>query len=329
MRTLKEYIIDDKLKRHLFNELELAIECMMYFYTADSIREDQGRFKNYDLVVRKIAERVTKEIDDSSLEECDGKNYDVDCKDCNAYCKTVNVTIETNENTKDCGASFYKVENDTIFMKLILNPYWELEIIPIEGAILHELLHAYENNEKLLAGKPSIFDELSKEYDNAREHIATEIDPITAMTTLKYYLDPHERNAFFGALEKDIERVIKDVDPKKYNIKISDVKERLQKLTSWRRYFEFNRFVHELDSYSDRLLEKSYYKATTSEETQRAHIDDNMKRRRAGEPSVRYDYVKSASEIRKEVKKKHKKFNRKFNQLFPKILYHVLSKKTS
>ena len=326
MKTIKEYIVDDKLNKYLLSDIELAIECMVRFLVPDSIYENRGRFENYDLVIRKIAERIMKEIDNSSLEECNGKNYDIDCSDCNSYCKNVNVTIEQDENSKDCGASFYKFDNNIIYLKLFLNPYWSLELITIEGAILHEMIHAYENNEKVLKGLPSIFDEFSEDYFKAKTHIHQEIDPVTAMVTLKYYLDSHERNAFFGALEKDIEQVIKDIDPKKYNLKISEVKERLQQLTSWKRYFEFNKFAHEIKTYSDKLLESAYYRAVKTSKEQQDDIKNDIKNKREGKASVKYAYVKSASEIKKEVKAKCLKFNKKFNQLFPKIFYEILTK---
>lgn len=325
MKTIRECVIDNKLNEYLLNDAILSLECILRFYVPDLILESFGRFTNYDLVVKKIAERITKEIDNSSLEKCAGKSYKIDCKDCNAYCKYVNVLIEQNNNVKDCGAAFIKLENDIIYITLELNPYWSLELITLEGAILHELMHAYENNEKLKENLPSIFDEFSEDYFNSKEHINIEIDPITSMVTLKYYLDPHERNAFFGALEKDIERVIKDIKPGKYVPKLSEIKNELQKLTSWKRYFEFCKFALDLKSYSDKSLEKAYYKAVTSKDVQKENIKKSIDDFKANKKS-NYDYVKSASEIRKEIKAKHVKFVRKFNQLFPKVYANFLEK---
>lgn len=325
MKSLKEYIVDDRLNKYIIDELIFSIECLLHFYSPDLVLESHGRFANYDLVIKRIAERIVKEIDNSSLEECAGKSYEIDCRDCEAYCKYVNVTIEKNGNVKDCGAVFVKKENDIISLILELNPYWSLELIALEGAILHELIHAYEDNEKMKENLPSIFDEFSEDYFNSKEHINIEIDPITAMVTLKYYLDPHERNAFFGALEKDIERVIKDIKPGKYVPKLSEIKNELQKLTSWRRYFEFCKFALDLKSYSDKSLEKAYYKVVISKDTQKENIRKSIEDFKVGKKSD-YDYVKSASEIRKEIKAKYIKFVRKFNQLFPKVYADYLEK---
>ena len=318
MKSFTEYTADSLLEKYLLNEVCIAIEYYKHFNTSN-IYEYHEKFENYDLVIKKISEHILKEIDDfNDLKNKDGHTFKIDCSDCNAYCSLIEITIKYSKDGQ-LNAYAKPSKNDIIDLTLCLTDSYDIDMNLLEGIILHELLHMYENNQRLKNGKLDIFSELSDAYYNAQQHISKNFDPDKAIVTMKYYLDPKERNAFFAMLENDIKRVCKKVIPSKDDYKVSSVINEIKKIPSWQRYFEFCKFATEIRSYTDKQLQQSYYRAINTIEKQHKDLNDKITYHK----EITYD--KSASEIRKEIKGKYEKFVKKFNQLFPKVYYDYLN----
>lgn len=304
--SLIEFIIDDHLKTTLLKDAKLALWSANEFVTF-SLYEELGRFPNYAKAISKVAKHLGENVDEDDIQH---QRFIIDVSDCDIYCKKVDVEVFYGDSL---GGDFYKFEDDTAYIKLMLNESFKVDIDILEGIILHEMLHAYEEHNRLAKGKLSIFDEISKEYMNARRHLRKPFEPDKSLSTLKYYLDPKERNAFFATLTMDIKRVAEKVKPSLSQHKINDMIEGLQSITTWERYFEFCKFAMRIDTYEDEDLERAYWRVVASREEHKANLTNKDKQ-----------YIKSAKEIRKEVKAKHILFNKKFNQLFIKIYSNYL-----
>ena len=329
MISLEEYVIDSKLENYLLNDLMLGLDCRMSMQPQIfGVSESLGNFLNCHKAVYKISKYLHDNIDedDVALKPEEDKEIIINTEDCDCYCKSVTILLSYTENESSAG--FLKVDNEgNVTMHLEIHYTFKIYIENIEGIILHELLHGYEEYNRKKNNKRSLFDEITDEYYNAREKLKSNVDLTRHIAELKYIFNPKERNANFGTLEKSIKELIDKLDPSRFRSSYSKIKKQLQESDIWKRYFEFNKFILNLNNYSDKELEAAYYYVVTDDKKRAKDLSDHIKKIKSGEKD-NYKVIKPAKEIRKEVKTVWNKFINKFNQLFAKIYCeHVLDKK--
>lgn len=334
MKSLTEFIVDNKVEQYLIEDAILSLQCYcnmsphtygVHHYDYNIIFESLGRFENCGHVARYVAETlVYKEIDHDEFilvnKEEKYDSYTIDVSKYKAFCDKIHIDVIKISDKENCFGSISKVKKDgQMYISLYLNNLYPSCIDELYGIILHESLHGYEEWNRLNNDKESLFNELSNDYHNAKKRIDVNYDPANMIVTMKYYFDSKERNAFFGNLYDDMKKVIMKVKPSINDFKIKEIKEEIKKIHPWQKYFEFEKFMLTINEYSDKVLEESYYSMMTDKKKISDDIKKDMERLRRDEPKVKYKFIKSASEIRKEVKAKWNVFNKKFNQLFVKI----------
>lgn len=324
MKSLQEYMISQKLEQYLLEDAVLAAQCLFNVefvwdinYDIPKVFESLGRFNNCGQVLHKISSYISNNITEDTLDEYDGKTETFDVSDCDAYCKTVQITFKKLMSEKSEGAfeSIDKQGNVKIVLKYSIG----LDMHDIEGAILHELLHGYEEWNRLNKGRKSIFAEFGQEYENSKKNLARDTEIEKPLAVLKYFYNPKERNAFFGMLEHDVEKIVKNLKPTRSNLKYSEAIEQIKKVNHWKEFFRLVEFACQMDSYSDRQIERAYYNVVKSSKDISKELRDHIDKIKQGNPDNDYFVIKSAKDIKKEINRKIYKFQNKFNTLFSKV----------
>lgn len=306
MKCLSESIIDDKLNNYLLFDLQILLELYkqqifpVCNITNNLLFESLSQLDNlkelYNEIADYIAYKIPKDFED-------GSKFTIDVSKAKSCFKYVTLTIYKKEYL----IAAYVKSDDKVCLELSL-PDDEDKFLSNRASalILHELLHAYEDYQRKVNGKPSIFDELTNEYRNAFQYINSKHDTIKQLATLKYFFNDKERRAYISTLEIDIENVVKKYkDLTLINFKPSKILEKLKKESIWKVYFDFGKFVlNDINNIDDEELEKAYYRVT--------NIKD-----------------KSANKIRKECRNIFEKFNKKFSTVFLKVLGNFIEKNTN
>ena len=329
MKNLSEYIIESKIENYLLDDLITSINCRLScnpFRYFNEIHESLGNFLNCKNVVNEISDWLLKNINELDIENIKDKTINIDVSKCDTWCKNVEIILN-GTTEKYSGGTLYADKNGNVKIHLELNKYFKIEIDDIEGMILHELIHGYEEYNRKLNDKVSLFSELSDEYYNAKDKIKRRSEDIQNLAVMKYFFNPKERNANFGALEKDIKNLIDKLDPKRERINLNNIRKELKESEVWKRYFDFEKFLLDINKYSDKSLESAYYDAVTDEDKAKQDLENHINKIKSGESDKDFKKIKSAKEIRKEAENVWNIFNRKFNQLFSKIYCkHILVK---
>lgn len=314
MKDLEEYIIDSKLENYLIDSLLFYIDCRKYtqpqFF---GIFEHNGVFINYDKTLAKVSNFLIKHVDETDIQS---NEYIIDVSDCEVFFDKVKIILnKTNDNNT---GGLLKVSDKQITIHLELNYKFKIDINDVDSIILHELVHGYEEYNRITNNKKSIFDEISNEYYNSQYWLGSRVDSVRNIAVLKYFLNAKERNANFGTLEKEVKHLIEKINPGRTRNDYGIIRNELKKSDIWSRYFEFGKFVANIDNYSDKELESAYYNVVVNIEKQYDDIRKSIENIKSG-TKENLKYVKPASKIRKEIKTIWNKFINKFNILFAKI----------
>jgi hypothetical protein len=162
--------------------------------------------------------------------------------------------------------------------------------------IIHELTHAYEDYNRYIKGYKTLKDLIDSRYGNYISNIAKPFPDIEgAISTLKYFCNDQERNAYFAQLKPTIQQILKN---KKYNRKnfnyISFVNE-LQNTDIWKYIFDAGRVLMNFDLYDNKTYLVDCYNKLCNKH---------------------YTY----NQMKKDLEKLWMKFKRKFEVLVPKIV---------
>lgn len=304
MKTLNEYILENSYENYLLEQL--CCHCSLEFKFTNgkgldprfvfykSIYESLGKFNNSGKVVKHIIKELTNNF----------ISQKIDCKNYNVFFDYIDIEINNEHNGN---GSYMKYKDHIIYMKLYSLDVEEFikNIDDYEKLFLHELLHGFEDYNRITSGKDSIFDLIGNEYTNSFKNLNNSNDLKMYLSRCKYFLNPQERNAYFSSLESSIKKLLKSGNYYLDKFDFNKFKEDLKHTDIWKIYFDLFIFIEKLKTLSQ-------YKETI-EITYNQLFEDN----------------KSFKNIIKELQNKWRKFNSKFNQLVPKILCDNLQIKES
>lgn len=284
--------IEDGYKNYLLEKLMASCSVEIYwengkgidpqFQFYRSIYEELGKFNYSNKAVRRILKAFKKNFNDQ----------EIDCSEDGVFFKKVNVII--NHDNNDI-SEYLDFKNDTVFIKIHCQDqkYFRRNVDEYGKLILHELIHGYEDYNRIKYGKQSISDI----FITTVRHLYDNYQLRSYLSKCKYLLNPQERNAYFSQLEADVKRLIKSKAYSLDNFNYDQFKKDLQKFSIWQKYFNLAVFIQSLNNYNDeerKTVQTEYNKL----------FKDN----------------KSFSDIKTELERQWKKFDDKFNQLIPKIL---------
>lgn len=306
MKRLEEYISNFNFENYLSEELAFHISVDLKIkYPIFSTRlyesllfESLGRFNNCG----EVAEYAAKEIRKNQKKEI------IDCSNFSVFFKKLNITKIIFENDF-YGAYTGKGKDSSINIELSIPK--EIGDDPIEYEerimyiLVHEFLHAYEDDQRIKNGKPSIFNYFDEEYIKSYSKIKSIFDLNRMTARCKYFLNDQERNAYFGELYPMIEKIIKDKKINKENIKYDELVDEIKNTDLWKIYFEIGDFIIKVKN------------DTFSENDKKDIIE--MYSHIVGKKS-------NYKEIVKDFTNKWNKFYSKFNQLVPKIICDIILK---
>lgn len=332
MKTIQEFIIDNKLEKYLLENLNILLELYrQQIYPEHQITESLffealSQLDNLKGLYEYIANYI---IDKIPSDFKDGSTFTINVSKINSYFKYVILKIYR----YDLEASYVKSkrEGNKIYIELKLPIDFKNLNNKISALILHELLHAYEDCQRKSQGKLSIFDELTEEYRTAFQYKNHKDLTTRQIAILKYFFNPKERRAYISTLEIDIENIIKKhKELSLTNFKPSDILNKLKKETIWKNYFDFGKFVlDDLNNIDDYKLEEAYYRATIPDEQKsKEGLELLNNARKNGIKFPKQEFKIKANEIREECRNTYEKFNKKFSVVFLKVLSNYLQKNT-
>lgn len=236
----------------------------------------------------------SKEIAEYIYENVFNKKLNIDCSKFNTFFKYIKVSII---NSEHLFASYENLENDTVYLEIYCNNQTIKDNTNLTKLIIHELLHAYEDYQ-LKIKKLSLKDYLTNAYKKSINNLNNRNEVIRNLSRCQYFLNDHEKNAYFGTLEYQISNLFKTYQGDKYDftkiinlIKQSDV---------WKEYFKLDEFIQNINK---NMIDKELF----------VNVYNSMN-----------NSSKTLSQIQKEFNYKWKKFNSKFNQLISKIICDTL-----
>ena len=334
MKSLTEHVADQKLEQYLIEDLTLLMRCIANFdymkygikeYKIPCLFEVHGRLNGMGPVIEYIFKYLDEHIEDEFfVNNKNTKEFTLDVSKFNIYCKYIKFYIGID---KSINAELLNTSNqEKIEIKLNLELPVSFDSNIVQGIILHELLHGYENYCRLKNGKPSLFAELSKEYINVVKNVRVKkIKKNEFIYNLKYLFDYHEQNANLSTLKQLIDKIIIELNIDEiFKFDFDEVLNKLKKTEPWDQYFNFVKLMLVMDQYDDKELEESYYLMTLSQEERNKDMRDHIDKLSKGENHKYIKKIKSANEIRKEAKQKINRFTKKFNQVFMKSLFDSL-----
>ena len=309
MKTIREWIADERLENYLLDDLRLLLTIqarswsnnvnpIFESYSFPSIFICENFFDNYELILKEIFKHIRKIPKEFST----NKILTINIKSVQDYPKIIYIKL-INDIYND--ASSATLEDSTsrgnVYIKLNLAKDFRWQFQSLEVLILHELLHGYENFLRLSKGESSIFNDLTKEYENARIGINDMNNWLAKhISIMGYFFNEHELFAYINTLRLKITQILNAVKPSYKDLKYEKILNELKKEYVWKQYFNFGKFAAFVDNISDEDLEKAYERI--------------------------YDDNKSADDIRKTIDTKWKEFNSQFNAEFLKVLDNKLRK---
>ena len=223
-------------------------------------------------------------------------SYNIDCKNICSFFDKIHLTLKQGNSIY---AEFDKQEKDTIFLILYLP--WDFSygdyLDEINRLVIHELLHAYENYNRIKHNAGTIEDLMNKQYISAIRHLKSSDNNISNISKCIYFFNDAEINAYFSSLKSTIEKIIKDNKIDRNNIDFKFIVNEIAKTEIWKQYFELSIFIENLkDNECKNLIQNIY------------------------------DKTKTINQIYTELNKKWKKFKNKFDSFVPKIICELICK---
>ena len=294
MKSIDEYVIEYEIEKDIINRLyfHTCIEFKLNHNLYPYIVENYGKFDNAGLVVKHIIDELENNFESQKI----------DCQDDNVYFKYIDVEINTQQNGV---ASFIEYKDDTVFIKLYckssddLKKYIDLYV----KTIIHELLHGYEDYNRIKNTGQGIFAYYNDKYKNSFNNINSQNDIKMWLSRCNYFLNDQERNAYLSQLESDIENIFKNEHIKIEDFNYTEFKNKLKQTDIWKEYFKLSIFILKLKNSKWNNDQKQYIEIIWND---------------------LYNEKKTFNQINKELYKNWQKFEKKFEQLVPKIVCKYL-----
>ena len=289
MITLNNYIIENELEENILNRLyfhtciEFKLDHNLYPYVVESL----GKFDNAGKLVKHITDTLKTNFESQVI----------DCSNDNVYFKYINIKLNTNE--KGYG-SYLKFKDDTVYLEIGANKeYFNENIDRYVKTIVHELLHGYEDYNRIKNTGQGIFAYYNDKYKNSFNNINSQDDLKMWLSRCNYFLNSQERNAYLSQLESDIESLFKNEHITIEDFNYTKFKDKLKNSFMWKEYFKLSIFILKLKN----------AKLTNKE---KKHVENLW--------AQLYNEKKTFSQIIKELYNNWEKFEKKFEQLVPKII---------
>ena len=290
MKTINEYIIDNELEEDILNRLyfhtciEFKLDHNLYPYIVESL----GKFDNAGLVVKHIIDELNNNF----------QSQIIDCQADSVYFKYIDIQINNQQNGL---ATYIKYQDNTVFIELFcksLNDF-KFNIDSYVKTIIHELLHGYEDYNRIKNTGQGIFAYYNDKYENSVNNINSQNDIKLLLSRCNYFLNDQERNAYLSQLETDIESIFKNEHITIEDFNYTKFKYKLKNTDIWKEYFKLSIFILKLKNSEWTNEQKKYIE----------DIWNNL-----------YKEKRTFNQINKELYNNWQKFEKKFEQLVPKII---------
>lgn len=241
MRTLNEHIAFNECSKILMNDLLCHIDIddwVSGFYDLYiHIIERHRNFENALYIGYHIFSELVDHIDD--------KVINVDISKSNSFIN--NVCISLSESKGDVSGRYDYMDNDTVFINLYINKKnLNEDCDNILKIIIYEMLHSYEDYQRINHNEKSISKLIDNRYNSAMNYLQYDDNKFIKHISRHVYLfNDQERNAYFSQLEIDIRNIIKKNNitlkqPQRYKI----ITDELSKLEIWKDYVELSLFIN-------------------------------------------------------------------------------------
>lgn len=289
MITLNNYIIENELEKNILNRLyfhtcvEFKLDHNLYPYIVESL----GKFDNAGKVVKHIIDTLKTNFESQVI----------DCTNDNVYFKYIDIKL--NNNGKGYG-TYLKFKDDTVYLEIGANKeYFNENIDQYIKTIVHELLHGYEDYNRIKNTGQGIFAYYNDKYKNSFNNINSQDDLKMWLSRCNYFLNSQERNAYLSQLESDIESLFKNEHITIEDFNYTKFKDKLKNSFMWKIYFKLSTFILQLKNKKWSNEQKKYVENLWAQ---------------------LYNETKTFSQIIKELYNNWEKFEKKFEQLVPKII---------
>lgn len=318
MRTLLETVIDNKFENYLFERLESFLTLNEnYLMINESKLKLFDNYKEILNIILKDIKKLPKDFEDKQLR--------ISINAMQEYPKTIFLNVKrVHEGVRGAFASCTKTGDVVLY--LYLGEGFRIQWNRIRIMILHELVHGFQEYTRIANNQPSIFAEYTREYYNATKNLSKETSKsyiVRYIAFLKYFFNDKEKEAYFATLELKFLDIINELKPSYSDIKFDKIKKLIKASDIWPTYFNFGKFVANIDNLDDDDLELAYAEICETSEDERKRIQADVeyykkkqRRENATKPSSRKISPKNASEIRKECKDAWKEFEMEFDSIF-------------
>lgn len=290
MKSINEYMIENEIYEDILQRLyfHTCIEFKLDYNLYPYIIENYGKFDNAGLVVKHIIDELQNNFESQKI----------NCQDGNVYFKYIDIQINNQQNGI---ATYIKYQDNTVFIELFcksLNDF-KFNIDSYVKTIIHELLHGYEDYNRIKNTGQGIFAYYNDKYKNSFNNINSQNDIKMWLSRCNYFLNSQERNAYLSQLESDIEKIFKNEHITIEDFNYTKFKNKLKETDIWKEYFKLSVFILKLKNSKWNNEQKQYVE----------FVWDNL-----------YSEKKSFNQIVKELYSNWEKFEKKFEQLVPKII---------
>lgn len=290
MKSINEYMIENEIYEDILQRLyfHTCIEFKLDYNLYPYIIENYGKFDNAGLVVKHIIDELQNNFESQKI----------NCQDDNVYFKYIGIQINNQQNGI---ATYIKYQDNTVFIELFcksLNDF-KFNIDSYVKTIIHELLHGYEDYNRIKNTGQGIFAYYNDKYKNSFNNINSRNDIKMWLSRCNYFLNSQERNAYLSQLESDIENIFKNEHIKIEDFDYTKFKNKLKETDIWKEYFKLSVFILKLKNSKWNNEQKQYVEL----------VWYNL-----------YSEKKSFNQIVKELYSNWEKFEKKFEQLVPKII---------
>ena len=290
MKQLNEYIIENEIEENILNRLyfhtciEFKLDNILYPYIVESL----GKFDNAGKVVKHIIDTLKDNFESQVI----------DCTNDNVFFKYVDLYIDNETDMTQAG--YVKYEKNTIYLDIFgCEKYFNENIDGYIKTIVHELIHGYEDYNRIKNTGQGIFVYYNDKYKNSFENLNSQNDIKLWISRCNYFLNSQERNAYLSQLESDIESIFKNEHITIEDFNYTKFKNKLKETDIWKEYFKLSIFILKL-------------KNSEWSKEQKKYVEDIWEQL--------YNENKRFSLITRELYNNWQKFEKKFEQLVPKII---------
>lgn len=293
MKSLNEYVIENNLEENILNRIyfhtciEFKLTHNLYPYIVESL----GKFDNAGKVVKHVLDTLKTNFESQII----------DCTNDNVYFKYINIKLNTNENGY---GSYLEFKDNTLYVELgAKKEYFNENIDKYTRLLVYELLHGYEDYNRIKNTGKGIFAYYNDKYKNSFRNLNSLNDIKMWLSRCNYFLNDQERNAYLSQLENEIESLFKNEHITIEDFNYTQFKDKLKNTSIWQEYFKLSIFILKLKNSKFSDEQKKYVEKIWE------HL---------------YNEKKTLHQIIKELYNKWEKFERKFEQLVPKIICNYI-----